>query len=134
MLRSVVAVTLVLTVSACRKEIAKPDAGTTSGPLRSQSKVPPPADGPCAVDAECYPSLEPCSCACLPALLKQPAREPTPNTTYATMCTGGPSGNGSPPGNCGVASPCMNRSAFCDATTKKCALRRVDPDAGPSAP
>jgi len=114
MLLRVAASASLLVSIACTKEPApmKRDASVSSSPRAS--KRPPPADGPCAADADCSVYLEPCSCGCLPYIA---ATSPSiPNDEWATVCGGGP------PGNCGVASPCMNRAATCDAATKKCVL------------
>ncbi len=114
-----VAVTAVLTAAlACTKEPPAPtrsDASLTSGPRRMASTQPPPPDGPCASDADCKVYPEPCACGCL-AYVGEP--RPIPNDKWATVCSG------SPPGNCGVASPCMNTTARCDPATKRCALKR----------
>ena len=118
MLLRVAVTTALIAALGCSKEpspSAKSDTGSTSGPRRTASTLPPPPDGPCASDADCKVYLEPCSCGCL-AYIGEPT--PIPNNIWSTVCNGGP------PGNCGVASPCMNTTATCDVTTKKCALKR----------
>ena len=69
------------------------------------------ARGPCATDADCTTWLEPCTCGCL-GIVGQPPD--VSDARWRTLCGGGP------PGNCGVASPCMNRKAICDQDTKTC--------------
>lgn len=98
-----------LVAFGCSKDHAK----ETPPAKKPAEPRPEPKRGPCANDGECELYLDPCSCACQAVVELPPA---PPNSTWSTFC------GGSPPGNCGVASPCMNKTAVCDAVTKTCRI------------